>query len=111
MVVCGHLVAYHRRAVCCGDVNNSVVVYMSDIKHIERIAKGILRKFYDSRGHDYLTIAEAESYAKIAIFAMREPTPRMLRMLQLHIDHGSHAINAWQDTIAIACDDAELMAK
>jgi hypothetical protein len=52
-----------------------------------------------------MEITFAEHIARATISAMREPTPRMLRMLQAHIDQRGCAINAWQDVIEIALDD------
>jgi hypothetical protein len=58
-------------------------------------------------GNKFYALSLAHAAIAATLAAIREPTPRMLRMLQLHIDHGSYAVNAWKDTIDIAAEDAE----
>ena len=73
------------------------------MSNIDRVAKAI----EDAQAADleFKYDRPAEALARAAIAVMREPTPRMLRMLQVHIDHGSYAINAWKDTIDVAAED------
>lgn len=73
---------------------------MSEI--IKNITKALYREIPGSE--ENWPIWRTEEIALAVIASMREPTPRMLRMLQLHIDHGSYAINAWKDTVDVASE-------
>lgn len=80
---------------------------------IERVAQAIreqairLPEMSREDGNKFYALSLARAAFEATLEAIREPTPRMLRILQLHIDHGSYAINAWKDTIDIAAEDME----